>query len=159
RAPMQDKSNRRAYGSGSIIIRNGSYHGKWWLGDRQMMRRLGRVRLPGTRDGITRPEAERRLRQLMTEVSFVPPERRLTFADIAERYIDHVEQVMQRKPSTVRNYRNFLGKHLGPYFGRRDIARISPDDVASYLRIKARGGLSAKTLSNHLVFAHGVFRF
>ena len=157
---MRSKPNgRRAYGTGSIVIRNGSYHGKWWLGDRQIMRKLGRVRLPGTREGITRAEAEKRLRRLMSEVVFAPPEERMSFAEVAERYIDHLEYVMQRKPSTLRNYRNFLAKHLGPYFGNRDVARIAPDDVASYLRVKARDGLSSKTLANHLVFAHGVFRF
>jgi integrase len=156
---MQGKRTRRAYGTGSIVIRNGVYHGKWWLGDKQMWRKLGRARVPGTREGLTRADAERRLRQLMSELTDATPEERLSFEEVALRYIDHVEHVMQRKPSTIRNYRNFLAKHLGPYFGRTDIARILPDDVASYLRAKTRAGLSSKTLSNHLVFAHGVFNF
>lgn len=157
---MRSKPNvRRAYGTGCIIIRNGSYHGKWWVGDRQVMRKLGRVRQPGTRDGLTRAEAEKRLRRLMSDTTYVGTDERLSFAEVAARYIDHVEHVMQRKPSTVRDYRGYVRKHLGPYFGGKDIARISPDEVAAYLRLKSRHGLSAKTVTHHLVFAHGVFRF
>jgi integrase len=156
---MQGKRNRRARGTGSIIIRNDTYHGKWWVGDRQVMRKLGRVRQPATRDGITRTEAEKRLRELISNTTYVSPDERLSFAEVAGRYIDHLEHVMQRKPSTVRDYRGYVSKHLATYFGTKDVARISPDEVAAYLRVKTQQGLSSKTVSHHLVFAHGVFRF
>jgi integrase len=159
RSPMQGKTTRRTYGTGSILIRGGKYHGKWRVGDRQMMRRLGPVRKPGTREGLTKAQAEARLRKLMDEVTWVSPEERLDFAEVAERYVDHLEHVMGRKPSTINDYRSMVRRHLGPYFNGKAIDRISADDVASYLSAKSRQGLSVKTVSNHLVFAHGVFTF
>jgi integrase len=152
-------SGRRTYGTGSVVIRRGSYHGKWRVGDRQVMRKLGPVRKVGTSTGLTKAQAEASLRKLMGEVKYVAPDERLQFGEVAERYIDHVEHVMGRKPSTVQDYRIYARKHLAPHFGGKTITRITTDDVASYLTIKSRQGLSAKTISNHLTFAHGVFQF
>lgn len=43
------RSNRRSYGTGSIILRGGAYYGKWRVGERQVMRKLGTARRPGSR--------------------------------------------------------------------------------------------------------------
>jgi hypothetical protein len=84
----------RAYGSGSIVQEGPSWYGKWRVGDRQVKRRLGRVRPVGTSDGITRKQAEAELRRLMSEVKVLAPEERITFRTAAERYVHHVEHVM-----------------------------------------------------------------
>lgn len=57
----------------------------------------------------------------------------------------------------MQDYRIILNRHLAPHFGARAIERITPDDLAAYIAIKAAAGLSTKTISNHLTFAHGVF--
>jgi integrase len=157
---MQSNRNaRRTYGTGSVIIRSGNYFGKWRVGDRQIMRKLGPVRKTGTSTGLTKAQAEAHLRKLIAEVKYIAPDERCDFAEVAERYIDHVEHVMGRKQSTVQDYRIFVRKHLAPHFAGKGITRITTDDVASYLTIKSRQGLSPKTISNHLTFAHGVFQF
>jgi integrase len=57
--------NRRRHGTGSIVMRGSVYYGKWWSPDgRQMMRRLGPVRPRGTRDGLTKTQAEGLLRRM-----------------------------------------------------------------------------------------------
>ncbi|MBA2638019.1 MAG: site-specific integrase, partial [Solirubrobacterales bacterium] len=56
-------------------------------------------------------------------------------------------------------YRIILERHLAPHFGPKAIDRISSDDIARYLAAKAHVGLAPKTVSNHLVVAHGVFAF
>src|SRR5437588_7547311 len=156
---QNNRSARRTYGTGSIVTRAGNYFGKWRVGDRQVMRKLGPVRKVGTSTGLTKAQAEARLRKLMGEVKYVVPEERLDFGEIAERYVSHVQHVMGRKPSTVRDYEIIARKHLAPYFSGKPIARISSDDIASYLTVKSKHGLSPKTISNHLTFAHGVFQF
>jgi integrase len=156
---QSDRRARRTYGTGGVIVRRGSYFGKWRVGDRQVMRKLGPVRKVGTSTGLTKAQAEAQLRKLMAEVKYVAPDERLSFGEVAERYIDHVEHVMHRKASTVQDYRIFVRKHLAPHFGGKAITRITTDDVAAYLTIKSRRGLSPKTISNHLTFAHGVFQF
>jgi integrase len=157
---MQTNRNaRRTYGTGSIVTRGENYYGKWRVGNRQVMRKIGPVRKVGTSSGLTKAQAEARLRKLMGETTYVAPDERLTFSEVAGRHVDHVEHVMGRKPSTVRDYRIIVSKHLAPYFGAKAISRITSDDVAAYLTLKARHGLSSKTISNHLTLAHGVFKF
>ena len=114
---------------------------------------------PGTRRGLTKKQAEAALRGLIHEVRQAPPEERLTFADVGERYVHHVEHVLKRRPTTVADYRSILRRHLGPYFGQAGIERITAGDMASYMAAMSAKGLETKTISNHLNLAHGVFAF
>ena len=152
------RRTRRSYGSGSLIERDGAWYGKWRIGDRQVKRKLGPKRAPGTRRGLTRSQAEAKLRSLMEEVSYVAPAERMTVEEATERYLHHVEHVMQRKRSTVQDYRIMLTRHIGPFLGTKAIDRIGPDDVAAFMAAKSREGLSSKTVQNQLNFLHGVFR-
>ena len=67
----QDPS-RRHHGTGSIYVKHGSYYGRWRIAGRRVNRRLGLVREPGTRDGMTKRAAEATLRRMIGEV---PPPR------------------------------------------------------------------------------------
>jgi hypothetical protein len=70
-------------------------------GEKNIKRSLGQVRKPGTREGLTRKQAEARLRKLMQDVRHTAPDERLDFEQAAERYVEHAEHVMGRKASTV----------------------------------------------------------
>lgn len=48
---------------------------------------------------------------------------------------------------------------LIPYFGDRPLERIGPTEVNRFMRSKKEEGLATKTITNHLTFLHGVFRF
>jgi integrase len=150
---------KRSYGSGSIFAEDGSWYAKWRVGHRQVRRRLGRVRPPGGTEGLTRKQAEAALRRVMSEVRTLASEERITFKQAADRYIQHIEHVMQRKASTVNDYRIITNKHLAPHFQNADLDRIKPQDVVAYIEAKSRTGYAIKTITNHLNFAHGVFRY
>ena len=153
-------SSRRSYGTGSIILRSGAYYGKWRVGERQVMRKLGTARLRGSRRGLTRKQAEASLRRLMQEVRVAPAAyERLTVGEVGERYVRHVEHVLERKPTTVADYGSILRRHLAPYFGSQAIERITAEHLAAYMAAKASEGLQTKTVGNHLNFAHGLFAF
>jgi len=160
---VSDTKPKRSYGSGSVIVHRGSWYGRWRVGDRYVKRKLGAIREPGTRDGLTRKQAEMALRRQMTEVRVVVPEERMSVQEAGDRYLHHVEHVKHRKPSTLQDYRIILNKHLVPHFGTKPVERIGTREVASYITAKSRpkeqGGLSRKTLVNHLNFAHGLFSF
>ena len=79
-------------------------------------------------------------------------------AEAGEAYIEHLEFVMERKPTTIGDYRGYLRKHLAPFFGGRPLDKIDRARVESYLLAKKRDGLSAKTIQNHLNFLNGIFR-
>ena len=59
---------------------------------------------------------------------------------------------MDRKRSTIQDYRGYLRGHLEGFFGDTPIDRIDPARVASYLKRKRADGLSSKTVQNHLNF-------
>jgi hypothetical protein len=85
---------RRPDGTGSLVIRRGSYYGQWRAGGRQVMHKLGAVRQPGTRDELTRTQAEGQLRQRMgQETIVIARHNRMTVERAGERYLHHLEHL------------------------------------------------------------------
>jgi integrase len=66
---------------------------------------------------------------------------------------------MERKRTTIADYRGYLRRHLAPFFGDRPMDRLQATEVERYLHAKRDAGLSAKTVRNHLNFLHGIFAF
>lgn len=157
-------ADRRSYGTGSLFARRDAAGQETWYaqfrsGGRLVKRALGRKRAPGTRDGLTRSQAEAALRRLVDELAAAPPPaERLTVGQVGERYIHHLEVVMQRKPTTIHDYKIILTRHLVPFFGERPLERVKPDDIVAFMAAKQRAGLSSKTINNVLNFLHGLFR-
>lgn len=154
---------RRSYGSGSLFARadaNGqeSWYGRWYSDGQQLQRRIGPKREPGTRNGLTRAQAERELARRI-EIERPVVRSRLTVEAAGKRYLDHLEHVLERKPTTLGDYRSILGRHIAPFFGDRPLERIDADQVRRYLTAKKREGLATKTITNQLVFMHGLFAF
>src|SRR4051812_34561361 len=92
---------RRPAGTGSLTIRTDaagrtSWYAKYRQGGRQIKRRLGPRREPGSSVGLTRAQAEAELRRLLSESASTPALREsLSFAEAAERYLHHVEHVRE----------------------------------------------------------------
>src|SRR3979409_2041266 len=66
---------------------------------------------------------------------------------------------MERKRSTIADYRGYLHRHLGPFFGGRPMDKIDRAFVESYLLAKKRDGLSSKTVCTPLTFLPGLWSF
>src|SRR5215218_7610080 len=110
---------RRSYGTGSLHERSGSWYGRWWANGRRVQRKLGPVRAPGTRDGLTRAQAERELRRRIEGDAPAPTVvARLTVEQSGERLIRHLAS-LGRKRSTIEGYDSYLRVHLAPFFGQR----------------------------------------
>jgi hypothetical protein len=149
---------RRHRGSGSIFEQRGAWYGKWWLDGRQVKRKLGPRRSPGATDGLTKPQAERRLRQLMEELTAPPVVERLTVEQAGKQLLRHLDG-LGRKTSTIQGYESFLRVHLGPYFRSRSLDRITPREVEAFMAECRRDGQSVKSTLNYLGFLHGIFDF
>ena len=154
---------RRSYGTGSLFVHrdaNGreAWYGRWYSGGRRVHRKIGPKRQRSTREGLTRAQAEREL-QRRVELERPVLRSRLTVEGAARLYLDHLEHVLERKPTTLSDYRSMLRRHVEPFFGARALERIAADDLRSYLVAKKRDGLSTKTISNQLVFLHGLFAY
>ena len=115
----QTEGPRRSYGSGSLFVRRDrggaeSWYGRWYIGGRRVQRKLGPKHVRGTSDGLTRAQAERELRrQADAQTAFNPTGVAVKIA--AQKYIDHLEHVLERKPSTISDYRSMLRRHIGPF--------------------------------------------
>jgi integrase len=150
-------NGKRSYGSGSLFAYRGSWYGKWRLGERQVKRKIGAMRKPGTRDGLTKSQAERELRRLMREVKPTPQER-LTLREVGLAYIAHVRDYLKRKPSTVQDYGIILGK-AEKGLPKKAIDAFDVGDISGYVAAMQADGLSPKTINNRLNFLHGLFNF
>jgi integrase len=155
---QRNATGRRSHGSGGLLIKGGAYYGKWRVDGRQVMRRLGPTRQAGTREGLTKTEAEARLRAVMAETTLPTSTERLTVQEAAGRLLGHLE-AMGRKPSTLRAYRSTLAAQIKPRIGGTPIAKVRREDVEAFRDGCIRDGLSPKYTANALGFLHSVFEF
>ena len=166
---QQQRSVKRAYGSGSIIERRGDWYGKWRVDGRQVFRRIGPKRTRGRADGLTKGQAEARLRELMAEVkaediqtaaSATRRPHHYTIAELAGLFIEHARDVRGLKQgTTLTDYESHVRVHLAPFFGDLPIQRIDARRIEAFvahLKEKKgqgrRGGkpLSPKSIRNYL---------
>src|SRR2546422_4601319 len=108
---------KRSYGSGRLFVRCDSggretWYGSWRVGGRRVKRGLGPKRRAATADGLTCTQAEAELRRRMATDCVVAGAARRTVAEAGTAYIDHLEHVMERKRTTIADYRGYLRKHL-----------------------------------------------
>ena len=161
---MQDKATpRRGYGSGSLTVKTDaagaeSWYGLWYSGGKRVKRRLGAKRSRGSHDGLTRPQAEARLRELIGQTTVRATGERLTIAEVARRYLLAAER-MRRKPSTLENIESEVRVHLAPFFRDRSLDRITPEDIADLISSLEAAGLAPKTIHNILGTLSALFNF
>jgi integrase len=123
-------------------------------------RRVGPARSPGTTDGLTKRQAERKLRELMDGNAG-----RVTTN--ASRTIEHVGKLHSaklaakgRKRSHLETFESHLRVHLAPFFGQTPIDRIEPADVERLMaRLHTKLELKPKTIRNVLGSLHSIFDY
>lgn len=127
--------SRRAHGTGTLYTEkraNGLevWYGRWHLSGRRVNRRLGPKRQRGTGHGLNRTQAEAELRRRI--VRDRPPARgsTLPFADVVESMLRDLE-ALERKETTLDNYRAILRAHLVPRFGELAVNRVRSETSRS----------------------------
>ena len=153
---------RRSHGTGSLVVRTNStgretWHAKVRAGRSQVWRKLGEKRAPGARDGLTRTQAEARLRKLIEELERAPVVvERLTVEDVGRRYLKHL-RTLGRRRSTLLDYESYLRVHLVPFFGDLPLEKIGRADVEDFIAEKLGDGKAAKSVRNYLGLLHSLF--
>jgi integrase len=86
--------------------------------------------------------------------------KRITFAAFSKRFLNDYLPGRNLKPTTLENYRYMLDRHLLPFFGRRQLSELEarPELIDTYVSLKAKQGLSAKTIHNHLLLLNEMLR-
>ncbi len=148
---------RRPYGTGSLFVYRDAWYAKWYVGTRQVKRKVGARRSSPRDGGLTKAEAERELRRLM-RVTRATPQERLTLRDAGDAYIAHLRDFLERKPSTVQDYECILGK-AERILPRKFVDAYLVNDIDGYIRSAKAEGRSTKTICNHLIFLQGLFGF
>jgi integrase len=105
--------------------------------------------------GLTRTQAERRLRDLMSEVQ-VTTDVAVTVAIAGRAWIDALE-AKGRARSHVQSVESHLRVHLEPFFKEKPLDRIGEADVTRLLVQLRRRGLKPKTARNVLSTLHSIF--
>lgn len=146
---------------GACVIR---YEGKravvWRIKYRDA---LGRhiVETLGREPHWNRTKAERELGKRLAAVQdgFRKPDR-ITFAAFSERFLEEYLPGRNLKSTTVENYGYVLDRHLLPFFGQRQLSELEalPELIDAYVSQKSRQGLSAKTITNHLLLLNVMLR-
>jgi integrase len=122
------------------------------LDGRQIKRRLGPVA------DWPRKAAQDALRDFLTDLGRTPGrgDHSVTFAYAASAWLHCVEHERDRAPSTIRDYRNTVTRHLVPRFADTPLAQITVDDL-DRLRSDLLGKLSPRTAQKVMVLCHGIF--
>jgi integrase len=131
---------RRSRYTGSLYTRadrqgRETYYGHWRADGQQIKRRIGLKRPTGTREGLTRKEAEQELARLIAETKPTPVEvgETLTIADLGGRYLaDLVSD--GRKKATIVAVTSILRVWLEPFFGEQDVTTITEKQVEDLIR-------------------------
>jgi integrase len=100
---------RRSYGTGRLYVvvdagGHASWYGSWRIGPSRVNRKLGLKRTPGNADGLTRLQAERELRRRVEATTIVARRERRTIGEAGDAYVVHLENVMERKRTTIADY-------------------------------------------------------
>jgi integrase len=161
---MSAPKSRRSYSSGSLYVHQDAagsetWYGRWYKNGERIKRRIGPKRKPGTREGLTKPQAEQQLRELMaTELPTTAGGDRLTLADAGAKYRAHL-QAKGLKRSTLTAAESVFRVWLDPQLGDRALDQIKPEDVEDLMRTMAAEQVSAKSQRNYVGTLSTLYRF
>jgi hypothetical protein len=163
---VQTKPNRRRpYGTGSLRTRSNADGGLTWVvewraGGRTHKRALGRVRTATQDQGLTRKQAEAKVRDLIGETPAARRARgeRPSVEQAAVAYLV-LSRRRGRKPSTLENIDSEVRVHIAPFFADRALDAISPHDVEDFVAVLEGKGLAAKSVPNIVATLSALFTF
>jgi integrase len=153
---------KRSYGSGSLYPRADRRGGETWyakvrIDGRQVKKAIGPKREPGDRDGLTRRQAEARLRKLLDELAAAPRVvERMTLEEAGQRYLTHLAALGRRR-STLMDYESYLRVHLGPCFDRIPLDKVDRRHVEAFIAGELAEGRSPKSVRNYVGLLHSIF--
>jgi integrase len=157
-------TSRRPRGTGSLFVKRDSagretWYGKWRVGTAQLKRRVGPKRIPSTREGLTRTQAEAELRRLIGSVDQVSLSReRVTVEQVGGLLIESL-RAKGRKRATIETYGSALRIQLVPFFGTRTLDRIGRREIEAFMAHMRKTGRSPKTTLNALGILHSIFEY
>jgi integrase len=158
---MTRRTAKRDYGTGHLYVKSGAYYGRWRTPDGRLLnRKIGQLRTPGERNGLTRAQAERAFRRLQDAEERVP--RQVRGAEVST--VGEVADSLRQKLSLSGARRSYLEGcesmqrvHIEPRLGSSRVNQVTSADVEALAAAMLRSGLSSKSVRNVLSFLHSLF--
>jgi integrase len=157
------RGNRRSYGTGQLFVFTDkagreSWYGRWHDGNgNRPKRKIGPKRQPGSREGLTRKQAEREL-QRRIDSEKAAPVAGVSVSDTTDRLLEHLE-AKGRKATTLSTYRSLVKTHLVPHMGDQDVEQVEPEQVEQLMAAMRRDGKGPKLIRSAVILLHQVFDF
>ena len=153
--------SKRHAGTGHLYEKHDSYYGRWrTLDGRLLNRKVGLIRVPGGREGLTRVQAERAFRKMQDQEERTPrPVRGAdtpTVDDAADSLRRKLELEGARK-SYRENCESMQRVHVSPTVGSLCVTEVSRAHVEALGATMLKKDLAPKTVRNTLSFLHSVF--
>lgn len=149
--------SKRTYGTGHVHQKHGAWYGSWHTADgRHPNRKIGPIKT-GRADGLTKTQAEARLREMMLEdVARAKPDVSApTVSEMGAALLARLERD-GKKRSHIETARGHLRKHIAPALGDERVTDITDTDVEALANRMIRGGLAPKTIRNVIGTLHSV---
>jgi integrase len=155
---------RRPRGTGTLFVKRDSggretWYGKWRVGSAQVKRRIGPKRIPSTREGLTRTQAEAQLRHMIGSLDHIAVLReRITVEEAGELLVARA-RANGRKRATVDVYASTVRVHLGPFFASKPLGQIGRREIEAFIAHMTSIGRAPKTTLNALGILHSIFEY
>ena len=154
-------SAKRSAGTGHLYEKSGAYYGRWrTLDGRLLNRKIGRVRTPGERDGVTRAQAEREFRRLQDAEERTPrpvPGAAIPTLDEVADSLRRKQKLEDARKSYQENCESMQRVHISPRLGSLPVTDVSRAHVEALGTAMLEKKLAPKTVRNTLSFLHSVF--
>jgi integrase len=154
-------ATKRSYGTGQLYEKHGSYYGRWWtLDGRQPNRRIGPVRTPGSKDGLTRAQAEAAFRRMQDEEGRQPRPARGSLVPTVDEITDSLRKKLRLRGlrrSYLEGCESMQRVHISPRLGNTPVSEITTAHIESLAGAMLDSGLAPKTVRNVMTFLHTIF--
>src|SRR5215471_19320996 len=122
---------KRQYGSGCLLSKGKGWAIRWRALEIASDGTTQRVLRYEKLGPMSRREASDILSQRIVEAGKAPARSRVTFETLAHQWQATV--VPMYKPSTQKNHRHILSKHLLPRFGTNAVADVTRQEIQAYI--------------------------
>ena len=151
---------KRSYGTGQLYEKHGSYYGRWRTSNgRKLNRRIGPMRTVGSRDGLTRSQAERAFARIQQQEEGRPSlaaERQATVSEAAESLRRKLALEGARKSYLV-GLRSMQHVQIDPRIGTIALSKVRTEHVEAMASGMVGDGLKPASVRNVLVFLNAIF--
>jgi integrase len=154
-------SSKRKVGTGHLYEKHGSHYGRWrTLDGRLLNRKVGEVRTPGSREGLTDAQAEREFRKMQSEEERRP--RPVMGADTptvdtAADSLRGKQKLEGARKSYQEGCESMQRVHISPMLGSLRVTKVSRAHVEALATAMLEKNLAPKTVRNVLSFLYSVF--